>query len=200
SLFAVTRLLLPLITLASAAAFAGMSASLSITNTTVPRPALVGRVLTYGMNVINNGPSRASGVQVTDTLPPGVTFVSATFNFIDQASQPCTGTSTIICNIGNLDVGRLRGAAVFIRVMPQAPGTLSNTATVTANEASPRSAMVQVPVEPNVPNPTLVDPNLSVRTVVGGLTQPTGIAFLGEEDSDDNSGNNFLVLEKSTGQ
>jgi aldose sugar dehydrogenase len=42
------------------------------------------------------------------------------------------------------------------------------------------------------PTPTVVDPNLAVRTVVSGLTQPIGIAFLGYND--------FLVTEKSTGR
>src|SRR5262245_42639633 len=40
--------------------------------------------------------------------------------------------------------------------------------------------------------PTLLDPNLRVRAVVTGLTQPTTMAFLGPDD--------MLVLEKSTGQ
>ena len=40
--------------------------------------------------------------------------------------------------------------------------------------------------------PTLIDPNLGVRTVVSELTQPIGIAFLDR--------NEFLVTEKSTGQ
>lgn len=40
--------------------------------------------------------------------------------------------------------------------------------------------------------PTLVDPNLSVRTIVTGLDQPTTMAFLGPND--------FLVLEKATGK
>src|SRR5262245_43362682 len=40
--------------------------------------------------------------------------------------------------------------------------------------------------------PSLVDPNLSVRTVVEGLDQPTTMVFLGAND--------FLVLEKATGQ
>src|SRR5262245_23392653 len=41
-------------------------------------------------------------------------------------------------------------------------------------------------------NPSVVDPNLAVRTVAAGLDQPTTMAFLG--------GNDFLVLEKATGQ
>jgi aldose sugar dehydrogenase len=40
--------------------------------------------------------------------------------------------------------------------------------------------------------PTVVDPNLGVRTAVSGLVTPSTIAFLGPND--------FLVLEKNTGQ
>ncbi len=40
--------------------------------------------------------------------------------------------------------------------------------------------------------PTVLDPNLAVRTAVGGLDQPTGIAFLGPND--------MLVTEKATGK
>jgi len=40
--------------------------------------------------------------------------------------------------------------------------------------------------------PDLVDPALGVRTVVGGLAQPIGIAFL--------SSNDWLVIEKATGR
>lgn len=41
-------------------------------------------------------------------------------------------------------------------------------------------------------NPTMLVDNLDVRTVVSGLTQPTTMAFLSDND--------FLILEKSTGQ
>src|ERR1051325_7312548 len=41
-------------------------------------------------------------------------------------------------------------------------------------------------------SPTLVDPNLAVRTVVSGLIQPTTMAFLGDND--------FFVLEKASGK
>ena len=40
--------------------------------------------------------------------------------------------------------------------------------------------------------PSVVDPNLGVRTVVGGLTTPSTMAFIGPND--------FLVLEKNTGR
>jgi glucose/arabinose dehydrogenase len=40
--------------------------------------------------------------------------------------------------------------------------------------------------------PTVVDPNLGVRTVVSGLSQPVAMAFIGQDDA--------LVLEKATGR
>ncbi|HEY3182430.1 MAG TPA: PQQ-dependent sugar dehydrogenase [Gaiellaceae bacterium] len=40
--------------------------------------------------------------------------------------------------------------------------------------------------------PTVIDPNLAVRTIVSGLTTPTSVAFLGPND--------MLVLEKDTGK
>jgi aldose sugar dehydrogenase len=40
--------------------------------------------------------------------------------------------------------------------------------------------------------PTMLDPNLAVRTVELGLTQPTSMAFIGPSD--------FLVLEKASGK
>ena len=172
------------------------SADLSITNTTMPNPATVGKNLTYGMNVINNGPDTATNVQVTDTLPGGVTLVSASFNFIGGMANPCSGTTTITCNLGTVGVGKLAGAAVLIIVRPQATGVLSNTATVTANEPDPdpsnNTATVETGVEAALSSPVVEDPNLAVRTVVSGLTEPTGMAFLGRND--------FLVLEKSTGK
>ena len=41
-------------------------------------------------------------------------------------------------------------------------------------------------------NPTVVDTNLAVRTVISGLDQPTSMAFLGAND--------FLILEKAAGK
>src|SRR5215212_7860412 len=40
--------------------------------------------------------------------------------------------------------------------------------------------------------PTLTDPNLTVTAVVGGLVQPTSMAFIGPND--------FFILEKASGQ
>ena len=48
------------------------------------------------------------------------------------------------------------------------------------------------PVRAQTTLPQVVDPNLAVRRVVGGLNQPTTMSFLGADD--------FLVLEKQSGR
>jgi aldose sugar dehydrogenase len=47
-------------------------------------------------------------------------------------------------------------------------------------------------LEAQTPAPTLVDPNLAVRLVAGGLSQPIHLAFLGADD--------FFLLEKASGR
>ena len=62
-----------------------------------PDPARVGQPLTYTITVTNNGPALAYLVTLTDTLPAGVTFGSATANLGDvQRDQP-----TRDCRPGN---------------------------------------------------------------------------------------------------
>ena len=54
------------------------------------------------------------------------------------------------------------------------------------------AALLGLPSMSNAQTPSVVDSNLLVRTVVENLDQPTSAAFLGPND--------FLVLEKATGQ
>jgi len=77
------------------------------------------------MNVIQYGPNRATGVQVSFTLPAPVTLVTARFNFIGGPSIDCaSNTTTVSCNIGSVDSGNLAGAAVVVVLRAQATGVL----------------------------------------------------------------------------
>ena len=58
--------------------------------------------------------------------------------------------------------------------------------------ATTAAAAALLAAAPAAAQPTLVDPNLGVRTVASGLTTPSTIAFIGPND--------FLVLEKNTGE
>jgi aldose sugar dehydrogenase len=165
------------------------SANLALTKTASPNPGVTLANLTYRITVTNNGPSPATNVVVTDTLPPGINLMSAT-----PMQGTCTGTSTVTCMLGS--IARDAFVVVNILVVPQAPGVLTNTASVSATEpdsdASDNSVSVQTTVNSPSNGPSMVDPNLFVKTVVSGLSQPTSMAFINNND--------FLIFEKNTGK
>jgi uncharacterized repeat protein (TIGR01451 family) len=101
---------------------------LSITKSDYPDPVNVGEDLTYSLLVANNGRTAATGVIVTDILPAGATFVSAT---------PSQGTcseagGTVTCNLGNLASGWY--AEVEVVVIYDTPAQVTNQAQVASNE------------------------------------------------------------------
>jgi len=97
-----------------------------VTMSDSPDPVTFGSNLTYTITVTNIGELPATGVTLTDTLPAGATFVSAT-----PTAGSCSGTTTITCGLGTLNGGAT--VTVTIVVTPPA-GTITNTATATLNE------------------------------------------------------------------
>ena len=63
-------------------------ADLSVGLQAAPEPVGAGATLTYTLSVANAGPSQANALTLTDTLPPGVVFVSAS-----GTGWSCSGTS-----------------------------------------------------------------------------------------------------------
>ena len=91
---------------------------LAIVKSASPNPAIAGAALTYALNATNNGPSNATGVTITDTLPAGVTYTSATSSqgTVSQAN----GTVTV--SLGNLADGAGAMATILVMVAPSAMG------------------------------------------------------------------------------
>jgi uncharacterized repeat protein (TIGR01451 family) len=106
-------------------------ADLEISKADSPDPVTVGDNLTYTITVTNNGPDAAANVVVTDTLPSGVTFVSASPGCVHAAG-------VVTCNLGNIPAGG--SVTITIVVTVTAPGTISNTATVTSDTLDPNTA------------------------------------------------------------
>ncbi|HEU4934272.1 MAG TPA: PQQ-dependent sugar dehydrogenase [Pyrinomonadaceae bacterium] len=166
-----------------------LSADLSISNTASPNPGQAGVSLSYRIIATNHGPKPATNVTITDTLPAGVTFISAT-----ATQGNCNGSGPVICNLGSLDVDT--SAIVTIVVVPSSAGQITNSATVSATETDSDStnntAAITTVIQPAAASPTMLDDNLTVSTVIAGLDQPISLAFIGAND--------FFVLEKATGK
>jgi uncharacterized repeat protein (TIGR01451 family) len=89
----------------------------------------VGQNLTFTLTVVNHGPSAATGVTLTDTLPSGVVVQSKTAS---QGGTPTQSGNVVTANLGGLAPGAT--ATVTIVVQPTATGSLLNSAQVKSNE------------------------------------------------------------------
>jgi uncharacterized repeat protein (TIGR01451 family)/fimbrial isopeptide formation D2 family protein len=84
-------------------------ADLEISKTADDDTPLPGQTVTYTLTVTNHGPAGATDVLATDTLPPGVTFVSA--------DPDCTRSgATVTCDAGDLADGESRSFDIAVKV------------------------------------------------------------------------------------
>ncbi|MDI6723994.1 MAG: hypothetical protein QMD61_05055 [Methanobacterium sp.] len=83
--------------------------------------------VTYTITVTNNGPSNATGVQITDKLPSGVQWVSD--NSAGSYNHNTTGTGAGIWTIGNLSSEESKTLIITAEIT--GTGTIINTATKT---------------------------------------------------------------------
>jgi len=120
---------------AASAASAGTS-ELRISKTDSPDPVRVGTALTYSIAVENLGPDTANKVVVTDTLPKGVDFVSASSSIGTCAQR---SARKVTCELGTIGAGVIYGppAAVTIVVIPRKAGAIVNTASVKGDGKDP---------------------------------------------------------------
>jgi uncharacterized repeat protein (TIGR01451 family) len=96
---------------------------------TVPASLNVGSPLTNNIIVANFGPDTATGVVLTNTVPAGVTFVSAS---LSQGNLTGVGGGQVTCDLGSLAAGG--SATVSIITVPFVTGSLTNKVTVAGSE------------------------------------------------------------------
>ena len=116
------------------------SADMAVTQTASPNPAVAGQNLTYTLSITNIGTAIASGVTVTDVLPAGVTFVSASAGAMNLGG-------TVVASPGTVANGA--GTSLQIIVQPTVTGTITNAASVAttstdSNPANNSSSLVTV--------------------------------------------------------
>ena len=133
---------------------ARINLSLSATN---PNPTTqVGLPQTYTFLVQNGGPSRATDVVFADTLPAGATGISA----VSGQGTVAMSDGGITANIGTL----ASGASVYVSVTftLMTPGTVTNTAFVTATQPNDTSQSTKVSQS------IVVTPGAAVPLVLSG--------------------------------
>ncbi len=171
-------------------------ADLSVTKSDDPDPVGLANPLSYVITVTNNGPSDATGVVLTESLDPDISFESAT---------PSQGSFDELDEILTWDVGDLASGAsatITIVVVPWAEVTLTNTAEVTANEFDPdetnNSAEESTTVIPATPSHYCEG---HLATIVGtdgddvivGTAGDDVIVGLGGNDTIDGMGGNDII-------
>ncbi len=111
-------------------------ADLALTDTASAPSVAAGGQVTFAEQVANDGPDGATGVELTDSLPAGLTVVSAT------ASQgSCDTTGGVNCALGGIANGATAQVVIVANVSAGASaGSVSDAASVTANETDPVTA------------------------------------------------------------
>jgi uncharacterized repeat protein (TIGR01451 family) len=141
-----------------------------------PTPAL-NDVVTFAVRLTNNGTVTATGVQVTDVLPPGLTFLGAT------PSQGSYDPGTGIWLVGALPGGVSANLTLSVRVVSPDPRT--NTAILTGldeinTNPNTRASATETPQQsasggtPVTPPETTLPANLAVVKTVDNASPHVG--------------------------
>jgi len=154
---------------------------------TGPANAIAGGTASYALKLTNNGPSDAASTSLSDTLPPGTTFVSMaqTTGPAFSCTTPAVGTGgTVTCNAATFASG---ANATFTLVVSITAGvangsTLTNTATASSATADPNPANNSATAMTTVANTAdLVMSKSAPSSVTAGqnLTYTLGVANQG---------------------
>ncbi len=105
-------------------------ANLSVTKVAAAEGVQLGGTIAYTLAVANNGPSDASDVVLTETIPDGTT--------LESLPDGCSGSGPVTCALGDLPAGTTRVLDLVLAV-PEglAPGPLTNTASITSPTEDP---------------------------------------------------------------
>jgi uncharacterized repeat protein (TIGR01451 family) len=134
----------------SASTLVSANADLSVTKSG-PATTPSNTNVTYTVVAANAGPSNAAGVTLTETVPAGMTFVSA-----NQTTGPafsCSGTGPVVCTIASFNAGASATFQFTFNVPLSTPAATSTSNTVT--------------IASTTPDPTPSNNTASVTTNVG---------------------------------
>ena len=139
-----------------------------------PSAALGGQSIAYTIVITNHGPEAARQVVVTDTLPAGVSFVSA-------VPLQSGGPQPLVWDLDDLTTGEVMTLTVVVNVDLGAAGPLTNTASVASRlvDPAPIDNSAGASTQVSAPTPTPTDTATLAPTATDTSTPtPTGTSTL----------------------
>jgi uncharacterized repeat protein (TIGR01451 family) len=126
-----------------------IESDMGITNA-APTTIQHGTNLVYTIHATNPGPDPAFQVKVSDILPTGTTFVSATSN-VGTCTKPAVGAAgTVSCSVGTLNPPNQMIVTITVHVSAAAGAVLKDSATVSSITQDLNSANNSSSVSTNV--------------------------------------------------
>ena len=167
---------------------------LSIDKTASPDPVTAGEQLTYTIMVTNHSDLTATGVTVTDSLPPGVT--------VDSASAGCSiAGNPIVCDVPDIPPGDTAQVIIVVTVGAATAGPLTNPATVEGGQFDPNTGNNTVEIETTV-NPRAGDTTPPRCEVIGvniaHAAPPTNLLVEVQDSGSGLDAINGLVVSNAT--
>jgi uncharacterized repeat protein (TIGR01451 family) len=149
---------------------------LSVTKSDNPDPVTPGRVLTYTINYANAGPSIATNVRLTDTLPAGVTY-GGVVSEVPAISGPTINGQTLVWVTPTLAVNA-SGTIVFtVTVNSGVSGTITNTVRISSSAYDPTPDNNRDDEPTPVVNPGIDIDKRLVTPVSGSTTTGNNVVF-----------------------
>jgi uncharacterized repeat protein (TIGR01451 family) len=119
---------------------------LAISKTDQPDPVAPGGTLAYSITITNISDVDAQNVVMTDSLPAGVSLISAT-----PSQGSCSGAT---CSLGTIPARQAAAISVVVTLNPGAPALLTNLACVATSTAESNLSNNCDDEETRVPTPT----------------------------------------------
>ena len=157
------------------------AADVQVVKTVDQTTADPGDRLTYTIVVTNNGPSPAADVTITDDLPAGVTFVSATGPGNTALTPNAAGD--IVFDGGTLASTGTFTVTVIADINADSTGTITNPVTVATTtidtNAANNSAQAQTVIDPPDPETSTISGTVYVDTNNNGIQDAGEVGIAG---------------------
>jgi uncharacterized repeat protein (TIGR01451 family) len=156
-------------------------ADIALSITESPNPVVAGRTMTFTATIVNNGPSTARGVTLTETLPPGTTLAGTMISngSVGTCALVIGDPHTLQCQLNDLDPGASAMVFTTVNVGSSVPNgtvlTLNGNAQTTsgdpnlANNTASASATVRAVADLaiSLSGPSIYKPSTTVAYVLG---------------------------------